>query len=163
MSNLERLKDLLAKFGEEVHLSKQSIPVINTTCIDEIVPSSPGVYWIETTMPAAEMRDAISEVTGKNKRIRKNPPKGTTLIEQVDSQSYVVYSGTEEDINKQLKQHLFNMGHVDTVKLGCVINESPFCDYEWKVGLKSIDSYELRYAVEAWWRLNKGWPKFCLR
>ena len=66
-------------------------------------------------------------------------------------------------MRKRLKQHLFNQGHVDTVKLGCVIDEPPFIDYQWHIGFKQIDSYELRYAVEAWWRLNVGWPIFCLR
>lgn len=163
MSKLDKLKELLSEYGEEVHESKQSIAIKSTSCIDKNVPSSPGVYWIETNMPTEEMRASISEVTGKTKRIRKNPPNGTSLIESIGADTCVVYSGTEEDINKRLKQHLFNLGHVDTVKLGCVIDEEPFSNYTWKIGFKQIDSYELRYAVEAWWRLNKGWPKFCLR
>ena len=163
MGKLEKLEKLLSEFGEEIHQSKQSIVVKSTSCIDANVPNSPGVYWIETNMPTEEMRASISEVTGKVKRIRKNPPRGTSLIEPMGADAYVVYSGTEEDINKRLKQHLFNLGHVCTVKLGCIIDEEPFNKYIWKIGFQQIDSYEFRYAVEAWWRLNKGWPKFCLR
>jgi len=163
VSKLDKLKRLLSEYGEEVHASKQSIPIKNKSCIDKYVPSSPGVYWIETNMPSEEMTTAIFEVTGKRKRVRQNPPNGTRLIEPNGVDTYVVYSGTEEDINKRLKQHLFNRGHDDTVKLGCIITKEPFSNYTWKIGFKQIDSYELRYAVEAWWRLNKGWPKFCLR
>jgi len=56
-----------------------------------------------------------------------------------------------------------NQGSVSTAKLGCVIDEEPFSEYAWKIGFKEIDSYAIRYATEAWWRLNNGWPKFCLR
>ena len=114
-------------------------------------------------MPIENMRKAITEVLGKEKRIRKNPPKGTTLIKQNGTDFYVAYLGTEDDINKRLKQHLFNQGHADTVKLGCVIDEEPFSKYKWRISFKEIDSYEFRYAVEAWWRLNVGWPAFCLK
>lgn len=162
-STEEQLKVLLETFGNEVERDKGSIPVSSTSCIDNNVPSAPGVYWIETTMPVEEMREAVSEVIGKNKRLRKNPPNGTQLLRQQNQELYVVYSGTEEDMRKRLKQHLFNQGHVDTVKLGCVIDEPPFSKYQWHIGFKQIDSYELRYAVEAWWRLNVGWPIFCLR
>ena len=85
------------------------------------------------------------------------------MIKQTSVYSYVVYSGTEEDINKRLKQHLFNEGSDETGKLGCKIDEEPFSNYSWSVSFQIIDSYELRYAAEAWWRLNKGWPIFCLR
>ena len=109
------------------------------------------------------MKEAIEKVTGKNKSIRKNPPKKTTLIKQHHDSLYIVYSGTENNIHNRLKQHLFNEGSTKTTKLGCIIDEKPFSDYQWHVGYKQIDSYELRYAVEAWWRLNVGWPIFCIR
>lgn len=162
-STEEQLKSLLETFGNEVERDKGSIAVTSTSCIDNNVPDAPGVYWIETTMPVEEMREAISDVIGKNKKLRKNPPNGTSLINQQGNELYVAYSGTEEDIRKRLKQHLFNQGHVYTVKLGCVIDEAPFSNYQWHIGFKQIDSYELRYALEAWWRLNIGWPVFCLR
>ena len=109
------------------------------------------------------MQDAIAQVTGKAKRVRKKAPKGSDLIEQNGTESFVVYSGTEDSLNKRLKQHLFNLGNEGTAKLGCKIDQSPFEEFEWHICFSVIESYELRYAVEAWWRLNKGWPKFCLR
>lgn len=162
-TELEELKKLLHSYGEKINAEKTVIPVTSTACIDNNVPASPGVYWIETTMPVEQMRKAISDVLGKEKRIRKTPPSGTDFVVQKDDDWYVAYSGTEEDIRKRLKQHLFNQGHADTVKLGCLIDEDPFSDYQWRIGFAEIDSYELRYAIEAWWRLNIGWPIFCLR
>ncbi len=160
---LDKLKSLLSEYGQEVEKTKTTVDVTGTSCLDKGTPSSPGVYWIETTMPIEEMRKAISEVLGKERRLRKKPPKGTKLIKQNGTDFYVVYSGTEDDINKRLKQHLFNQGHTDTVKLGCVIDEEPFSQYKWRICFTTIDSYEFRYAVEAWWRLNVGWPAFCLK
>lgn len=163
MITFEKLKCLLAQFGEEIDRSKGRIRVTSLACIDTHIPTLQGVYWIETNMPTSVMQDAISNVTGKVKKVRKTAPKGSTLIEQSGDGSFIVYSGTEDNLNKRLKQHLFNWGNEGTAKLGCVINSNPFNQYEWYIGFSAIDSYELRYAVEAWWRLNKGWPKFCLR
>jgi hypothetical protein len=163
VNDIEALKHLLHQCGQKIDAEKVVIEVHSTACIDSGVPALPGVYWIETTMPAEEIQNAITEVLGKEKKTRTNPPCGTNLIEQQSSGWYVVYSGTEEDLRKRLKQHLFNQGHVNTVKLGCVIDEEPFSKYQWRVSFVHIDSYEIRYAVEAWWRLNKGWPMFCLR
>ncbi|WKJ90214.1 hypothetical protein QZJ86_19715 [Methylomonas montana] len=160
---LENLKNLLNEYGKAIDKDKVTIDVKSTSCIDTNVPASQGVYWIETTMPKEELRKAISEVLNKEKRLRKNPPKGVSLIDQEGDNYYVAYSGTEDDIKKRLKQHLFNQGHADTVKLGCVIDESPFSDYKWRISYQVIDNYEIRYAIEAWWRLNVGWPAFCLR
>lgn len=162
-NELDTLKILLHRYGQQVDAGKSVIEVTSTACIDSIVPNSPGVYWIETTMPVGEMQRAIAEVLGKEKKIRAKPPKGTSLIEQQGTSWYVAYSGTEEDLRKRLKQHLFNQGHAKTIKLGCVIDEEPFSRFQWRVGFAPIESYEIRYAVEAWWRLNKGWPVFCLR
>jgi hypothetical protein len=160
---LANLKTLLNEYGQSINSGKTIVEVNSTGCIDTQVPTLPGVYWIETTMPVDVMRAAISEVLEKEKRVRKTPPQGTKLIEQRNSEFYVAYSGTEDDLRKRLKQHLFNQGHADTVKLGCVIDEYPFSQYRWRIGFAVIDSYEFRYAVEAWWRLNIGWPPFCLR
>jgi len=162
-NKLNDLKRLLDEYGHDVERGKTIVDVVGTPCLDKGTPSSPGVYWIETTMPIEEMRRAISEVLGKERRLRKKPPTGTKLIQQKGTDFYVVYSGTEEDINKRLKQHLFNQGHADTVKLGCVIDEEPFTKYKWRISFATIDSYEFRYAVEAWWRRNVGWPAFCLK
>lgn len=162
-SLLDDLKRLLNEYGQTINAEKTVVDVNSTNCIDANVPTSPGVYWIETTMPVNEMQTAISKVLDKKKRIRKSPPQGTILIEQQKTDFYVAYSGTEDDLRKRLKQHLFNQGHPGTVKLGCVVNDAPFSHYKWRVGFAVIDNYEFRYAVEAWWRLNIGWPPFCLR
>lgn len=162
-SELEELKMLLHKYGQKVDAEKTAVEVTNPACVDSNVPASPGVYWIETTMPVEKLQSAISDVLGKDKKVRATPPRGARSIEQEGNNSYVAYSGTEEDLRKRLKQHLFNQGHAKTVKLGCVIDEEPFSQYQWRVGFVVIESYEIRYAVEAWWRRNKGWPKFCLR
>jgi hypothetical protein len=96
-------------------------------------------------------------------KIRQKPPTQTQIITQMDHDSYVVYSGTEDNIRKRLKQHLFNEGPPETAKLGCVIDKTPFSEYQWRVSFAVTDSDEIRYAVETWWRLNVGWPVFCLR
>lgn len=160
---LKELKELLHTCGEKVHAGKTLISVVSRACIDKNVPDKPGVYWIETTMPAEEMRQAISVVRKKEKKLRKTRPPGAAFIIQSAGQSYVAYSGTEEDLRERLKQHLFNEGHQRTEKLGCEIDKEPFSNYKWRVGFARIDSYELRYAIEAWWRINLGWPLFCLR
>lgn len=93
-STEQKLKELLDVFGNEIVNSREPIQVLSRSCIDEHVPSAPGVYWIQTTMPMEEIQAAISQVTGKEKRSRKKPPKGTRLIEQNGNSQYVVYSGT---------------------------------------------------------------------
>lgn len=160
---LKQLEELLHVCGHKINVGKTVLPVVSRACINKDVPSAPGVYWIETTMPAEEMRQAASTVLGKQKRFRKNPPEGTNLILQDKTQWYVAYSGTEANIQKRLTQHLFNEASDGTVRLGCLIDKEPFSKYKWRVAFARIDSYELRYAVEAWWRLNVGWPVFCLR
>lgn len=162
-TTLNELTNLLEEYGTKIVTARAVADVKSTACIDKHVPSVPGVYWIETTMPMEEMRAAISEVLGRNKRLRKSPPRGTSRISQSGDELYVVYSGTEDDINRRLKQHLFNQGHADTVKLGCVISEEPFSHYKWRVRFHEVDSYIFRYAVEAWWRSKYGWPAFCLK
>ena len=161
---LDELKRLLNEYGQEVQETKKTVDVTSALCLDKrVAPTSSGVYWIEKiTMPIEEMRKAISEVRGKEKRLRRNPPRETSFIEQNGADSYVAYIGTEYNINRRLKQHLFNQGHVDTAKLSCIIDKEPFSKYKWRISFKEINSYELRYAVEAWWRLNIGWPMFCL-
>ena len=158
---LENLKNQLHRYAQMVYQKRESFDVDSTAFIDARVPSEPGVYWIETTMPPETIRSAISEVVGRNKRLRKSTPRGTRMIEQLGQELYVAYSGTEEDLRKRLKQHLFNQGHADTTKLGCVINEPPFSEYQWRISFTVINSYEFRYAVEACWRHCYGWPPFC--
>lgn len=160
---ITQIKALLGDLGREIEQRRMPQRITSTADIDRYVPTQPGVYWIETTMPVDLLQEAISNVLGKWKKIRQEPPEGAKLIHQTGNTSYIVYSGTEDNINNRLKQHLFNQGSSDTAKLGCIINEQPFSNYEWKVSSQVIGSYEIRYAVEAWWRLNVGWPLFCIR
>ena len=76
-NQLENLKNLLSQYGQQVNAEKTVVEVHSTACLDNNVPPSAGVYWIETTMPIETMRNAISEVLGKDKRIRKTPPQVT--------------------------------------------------------------------------------------
>ena len=164
MSSIEKkLLCILNKYCKDIYNNLIPILIDSELSIDNNVQSVPGVYWIETTMPIDIMQKSIEEVIKKPKRIRVNPPKNSIIIKQNNDSFYIVYSGTEQNINSRLKAHLFNMGHKGTGKLGCIINTYPFNEYQWQVKFKQIDDITLRYAVESWWRLNIGWPSFCLR
>jgi hypothetical protein len=153
----------VAKLGREAYARRTTIAVKSLSCLESKIPKRPGVYWIETDMPVERLQDAIKDATGKARRTRKKAPKGTKLLLQNGAVHYVAYSGTEKDLQVRLSQHLFNLGNTGTVKLGCLVDQSPFNQYEWKVSFTVIEQYVLRYAVEAWWRLELGWPVFCLR
>lgn len=155
--------DSVAVFGKEAYARRTTVSIRNLSCLESKVPRQPGVYWIETNMPVEQLQDAIKEVTGKYRRLRQKAPKGTKLLIQNGTAPYVAYSGTEGDLQTRLSQHLFNRGNERTVKLGCLIDQSPFNEYEWRASFTIIEQYVLRYAVEAWWRLELGWPVFCLR
>ncbi|RLA82887.1 MAG: hypothetical protein DRG78_05915 [Epsilonproteobacteria bacterium] len=164
MSLIEKeLINILNKYSKDIYNNLIPIPIDSELSINENVESVSGVYWIETTMPINIMKESIEKIIEKPKRIRVNPPINTTIIKQNNNSFYVVYSGTEQNINSRLKAHLFNMGHKGTGKLGCIINTVPFNKYQWQIKFKQIDDITLRYAVESWWRLNIGWPSFCLR
>ena len=160
---LKNLQTQLNSLGEKLEQGRAAIKVVSVDCINSIAPSKSGIYWIETTMPRDKMASAISAITAKKCDPRKTKPRGVGFIEQRGDSFYVVYSGTQDNIRKRLRQHLFNEGSTNTVKLGCVISQAPFSDFEWRVGFVEIESYELRYALEAWWRLKIGWPVFCRR
>ena len=160
---IERLQIQIKSVGQQMEQERTTFEVSTTDDINSLAPSSPGIYWIETTMPMKKLASAISAVTGKQRKTRKTKPDGAGLIEQNGDAFYVAYSGTEDNIRKRLRQHLFNEGSASTVKLGCVISQSPFSDFKWRVGFLEIESYEIRYALEAWWRLKIGWPAFCRR
>lgn len=162
-TELVELRSSLYRYGQKVYEQRSVVQVTQLASIAAGIPDKAGVYWIETTMPPEEMRNAISVVSGKDKKIRKTSPKGVNLIQQNESSWYVAYSGTEDNLRKRIKQHLLNEGHQKTAKLGCKIDQLPFSQFQWRVGFSTIDSLEIRYAVEAWWRLNHGWPIFCLR
>ena len=160
---LKNLQTQLNAVGEKLEQGRSAVEVNSVGGIDSIAPSKAGIYWIETTMPRDKMASAISTITGKMRETRKTKPEGVGLIEQSGDGFYVAYSGTQDNIRKRLRQHLFNEGSASTVKLGCVISQAPFSDFKWRVGFVEIESYELRYALEAWWRLKIGWPVFCRR
>lgn len=160
---LKNLQGQLDLVGEKLEQGRSAVEVNSADGIDSIAPSKAGIYWIETTMPRDKMASAISTITGKKRATRKTKPEGVGLIEQNGDEFYVAYSGTQDNIRKRLRQHLFNEGSAGTVKLGCVISQAPFSDFKWRVGFVEIESYELRYALEAWWRLKIGWPVFCRR
>lgn len=73
---LQSLKYLLDQYGRSVDANRTNLDVKSMSCIDDHVPAKPGVYWIETTMPLEAMRTAISEVLGRQKKLRKSPPGG---------------------------------------------------------------------------------------
>ena len=165
LSTEHRLENLLDAFGQEVEQErcKNTISVTSKSCLDRHVPSAPGVYWIETTMPAEDMQRAIYQVTNKERKLRQDPPEGISSIKQKNHSLYVVYSGTEKDMKKRLKQHLFNEGGRGVNRLGCIIDNPQFSCYKWHVGYRTICRDELRYAIEIWWRRKFGWPVFCKR
>jgi len=87
-------------------------------------------------------------------------PYGFTSI----SHSFqTVYSGTQEDIQKRLLEHLFKSGSETTGRLNCKIDEAPFNKYSWYISYHYINDITVRYAIESWWRINIGWPPMCKR
>ncbi|WGS52102.1 hypothetical protein LFL96_28280 [Paraburkholderia sp. D15] len=159
----EQTAESVAAFGKAAYERRTIVAVRTWKCIETQVLRQPGVYWIETNMPVEKLQRAISKVTDKNRKIRKNAPKGTEILQQKGTDSYVAYSGTEVNLQKRLGQHLFNRGNADTQKLACLVDEPPFNEYKWQVSFTVIKQDILRYAVESWWRLEHGWPAFCLR
>ena len=160
---LAQLQQQIDTVGHEMERKKIALDVSSVDDVNSLAPSGPGIYWIETTMPKDTLASAISALTGKKRETRKTKPDGVGLIEQNGDAFYVVYSGTEDNIRKRLRQHLFNESSSTIVKLGCAITQAPFSDFKWRIAVFEIESYEIRYALEAWWRLNIGWPAFCRR
>lgn len=122
-----------------------------------------GVYWIETNMPVDEIISAVWETTGKGLRVRKTKPEGIGFTRPDANGFQVVYVGTESNIQNRLAEHLFNAGSEETGKLRCQLDHERFSRYVWYFSQCEIDHYSIRYAVESWWRLNIGWPPFCIR
>lgn len=153
---VKQANDMLAGLGaraEEVRRQNQH-KITRPEDLD-VIPEKPGCYWIETTMPISKIRKS---------RVRKTaPPDGAQLIRKKKGQFFIVYVGTESNIRRRLKQHLFSYGHEKTVKLGLKLHMPPHSQYEWYVTYVVIEDPVLRYAVESWWRLNIGWPPLCRR
>jgi len=152
---IKETKEILSKLGDKVEEQRQK----NLYCVSSIddldkIPNSPGCYWIKTTMPISKF--------DQSKR-RKTPPAKTAFIEQQKGLPYTVYSGTEADIRKRLKQHLFNEGHEKTIKLGLKLDKPPYNRYSWYVSYVIIEDPIIRYAIESWWRSKFGWPQLCKR
>ncbi|BBN87053.1 hypothetical protein [Azospira sp. I09] len=122
----------------------------------------PGLYWIETNMPASDITEAVKKCSGKTKNVRKTKPQGIGITRSVSGYQ-IIYSGTESDIQKRLLEHLFNEGADSTEKMSLQIDKPPFAQYDWYISCVHIKDYSTRYALEAWWRLNIGWPPFCKR
>lgn len=159
----KQVRQSIGAFGRVAYARRTSLSVRSWACLETGVPKEAGVYWVETNMPVARLQEGIHQVTGKERRVRKSAPKGTILLHQECNELYVAYSGTEGDLQTRLGQHLFNRGNAGTVKLGCIVDQEPFTKHDWRVSFTVIEDYVVRYAVEAWWRLEVGWPVFCIR
>jgi len=122
-----------------------------------------GLYWISTNMPILDIQAAIKESSGRVKKTRKTKPDGVGFTVPDGKGIQIIYSGTGGKIQSRLLQHLLDEGHEKTVKLSLKIDNANFSDYDWYLSTVQIKDYPSRYAIEAWWRLNKGWPPFCLR
>jgi len=164
MADTDKLKTLLDTVGEQVEKERKAIrkKIFTRQELINFVPTTGGLYWIETDMPDDKLLTAIKITTGKNKRIRKSPPKDVGFT-QAKKGFKVVYSGTRSNIQSRLLEHLFNEGNANTGKLGCEIEDTPFSKYEWYVSFYKLENDPVRIAIESWWRLNVGWPPFCLR
>ena len=165
MKSYSELLAMLNQVGQEAEDSrKQSRRRIRTEQdLIEFASTREGVYWIETNMPDNEIISAVKESTGKDLKVRKSKPEGKGLTSPDADGFRVVYIGTQNNIQKRLAEHLFDAGSKGTGKLRCRIDHEPFSGYEWYFSQCEINSYSIRYAVEAWWRLNIGWPPFCIR
>jgi hypothetical protein len=155
--------EVVAAFGRAAYGRRVAVTVKSINCLLTNVPARPGVYWIETSMPSARLQEALWATNGKARRTRKMAPKGVKLMLQEGDGAYIAYSGTEGNLQTRLTQHLFNRGSAQTIKLGCTVDLAPYSGYSWQVYYTVIDQAVLRYAVEAWWRQEVGWPVFCLR
>lgn len=136
--------------------------VANRQQVISAVTEGAGLYWIETNMPTENLLDAVRQVSTKNKKIRKTKPEGVGFTKHIDG-FQVVYSGTGQAIQTRLLEHLFSEGNKMTAKLSAVIDQQPFSSYDWYISTVYVDDYPSRYALESWWRLNIGWPPFCIR
>jgi len=165
MTDLDDLKILLNKVGNQIEEVRQTFQRKKISTRQDLVSFAPkdgGLYWIETNMPDNKLLEAIKKTTGKDKRVRNTPPKNIEPIKPNNGVK-VVYSGTRSNIQSRLLEHLFNEGNTETGKLGCKIEDLPFSKYDWYVSYYEIEDEPVRIAIEHWWRLNIGWPPFCLR
>ena len=144
----------LAEFAALVEAEKTVLDVRGLACLEH-VPSSPGVSWVETTMPVFELQSAIV------RRGRKKIPEDARLIRQQDSGFYVVCSGSWDNLQAHLRRQLFCRENPAATRLGCVVDRPPFAGYRWRVSFTVIEDHVLRDVMDLWWRFHVGWPLFC--
>ncbi len=58
---LENFINSLNHFGKKVWASKTTVIIHCVKDITEKIPQSPGVYWLETTMPLEELQTAAAK------------------------------------------------------------------------------------------------------
>ena len=165
MADIDGLKTILEQVGKKVEKERIALrkKISSRAELIDFVPTAGGLYWIETNMPGTEMLEAIKETTGKKKRMRSSKPRNGAGFTKANNGHQIVYSGTRSNIQSRLLEHLFNEGNVNTGKLGCKIEDTPFSKYEWHLSYYILEDDSVRIAIESWWRLNIGWPPFCLR
>ena len=162
--SFKQLENLLDKFGKEVEASRQKnrIKYRSRSQLENQLPETAGLYWIETDMPQDILLKEICRTTEKAKKTRSTNPEGVGFC-KIKSGFQIVYSGTQANIRKRLLEHLFNEGNKDTAKLGCELEKGEFSKYSWFISFYELNDTTIRYAVESWWRVNVGWPPFCIR
>lgn len=161
---IQSLSEQLTAAGQYVEAQRMAnrFAVQSQEDLRNTVQNVAGLYWIETNMPLQDMCTQISLIAKKNKVMRRTTPPGIGFIEP-EGDSVVVYSGTGHALQTRLLEHMFNEGNMLTNKLSLVVNLPPFNQYLWRVSYVYIQDHPSRYALESWWRLNVGWPRFCIR
>jgi len=138
------------------------IQIKTRTDLIDATKKKSGLYWIETNMPIDDLKSAIYLCSGKKKNTRKTKPDGIGFTQRVNEYQ-IIYVGTENDLQKRLLEHLFNEGDKGTTKMSIKIDCLLFSKYEWYISCVYLKDDPTRYSIEAWWRLNIGWPPFCIR
>lgn len=158
------LRSQISQAGYIVEMLRQRNRVQICSRVDLISKTRklPGLYWIETNMPTTDITNAVKQHFNKVKVVRKTKPDGIGFTTPING-CQIIYSGTENDLQKRLLEHLFNEGNAGTTKMLIKIDSDPFSQYDWFISCVHIKDYPSRYAIEAWWRLNVGWPPFCIR
>lgn len=159
--NLRKHISQTGKLVEELR-KKNRTKVKNRQELINSTKNHPGLYWIETNMPTSEITSAVKSLHGVIKETRKTNPDGVGFTTKADG-FQIIYSGTKSKIQSRLLEHLFSDGCKKTKKMSLKIDSPPFSRYEWYISSVHIKDYPTRYAIEAWWRLNIGWPPFCIR
>ncbi|PKG38920.1 hypothetical protein [Psychromonas sp. Urea-02u-13] len=163
--SINNLEVLLNKTGNTIdkQRNKNRIKFTTKAKLEKLLPKNAGLYWIETNMPDDEIIKNIKSTSDKVKKVRVTKPEGFGFCKVQEDGCRVIYSGTQANIKKRLFEHLFNDGSKDTAKLGCNLESKECEEYEWFISYHELEDTTIRYAIESWWRINIGWPKFCIR